>query len=196
MRNKLEEKWERRKPRTLSHGGRYLPDPAEAIGHADVPAFLERELPEIFQSLGNRGQQGTLMDMREFVSYAPRMVSDGQISVLYSGCQYEAEGFRDYVRQHLDRIDEFFCNSVQWLSRNGYDEVRLRILSGDFVLFEFDELRSYHAPSLVKRAWAIYRLLCEREGADWRDYRPDPETWHLDEKVRRQRYADVVHSLA
>jgi hypothetical protein len=195
IRSELEKNWAKRQLRTLSNGKPYLPDPAEAMRHNDVPMFLERELPELSESLGRRDRPGTLRDMREFVSYAPRIVSDGLVNVVYSGCQYKAQEFRDYLEQHLGRIDEFFCDSARWLSRNGYEEVCLRILSGDFILFEFAELRWYQPASIVKRAWAIYRSVCENEGADWRVYRSDPGTWHTDEAQRRERYAEVVHSF-
>lgn len=195
IRRRLEEKWGKWQPRTLSNGKQYLPDPAGAIGHDDVPLLLERELPELSESLGRRDRPRTLRDMREFVSYAPRMVNDGSVNVLYSGCQYEAQDFKSYLCEFLDRIGGFFCDSIQWLSRNGYDDVRSRILSGDFIVFEFSELRLYHPESVARRAWEIYRSTCDRLQVDWRIYRSDPETWHTNESWQRERYAEMVRSL-
>jgi hypothetical protein len=187
-RNRLEAEWGKRRPCTLSNGERYLLDPAGDIRHGDVPLFLSRELPEIAQSLGDPGRPGTLRDMREFVSYAPRMVSDGHINVLYSGCQYEVHEFQSHLNQHLGQIEQFFASATAWIKQT-YSEVYLRILSGDFVLFEFAELRAYHQASVVTRAGAIYRSLCERQGVDWRIYRCDPKTWHTDEREQREQYA-------
>jgi len=194
IRRRLEEKWTKRQPRTLSNGEQYLSDPAGAIGHDDVALFLEQESPEIFAALGRRDRPGTLRDMREFVSYAPRMVNDGRINVLYSGCQYEAKEFRSLLDKHLNRIDLLFFNAATWIER-GYSEVHSRLLSGDFVLFEFAELRSYHPESVAKRALGIYRSICERAGLDWRIYRRDPETWHIDESRQRERYAAAIQVL-
>ena len=195
MRSLLAEKWERShsvgSPNTNPYA---FPDPAEGIRHDDVPAFLKRELPEIFQSLGNRNRRGTLRDMREFVNYAPRMVSDGHINILYSGCQYEAQDFQSHLHQHLGRIDQFFCNAAAWIGR-GCNEVYSRIVSGDFILFEFGELRSYHPESVAKRAWGIYRSICDRGQVDWSIYHPDPEIWRTDEPRRRERYVQVISSL-
>jgi hypothetical protein len=123
------------------------------------------------------------------------MVNDGPTNVLYSGCQYEAKDFKSHLKQYLDQIGGFFCGSIQWLSRNGYDDVRSRILSGDFILFEFAELRLYHPESVAKRAWGIYRSISDREQVDWRIYHPDPETWHTDESLQHERYAELVRSL-
>lgn len=190
----LEKQWRTVRARTLSNGVRYLPDPAERIPHKYVPPFLQREVPEIFQSLGQRDKRGTLWDMREFVSYAPRMVCNGHISVLYSGCQYEPQDFKSHLSQHLGRIDQFFCSAAGWLKQR-HNEVYLSIVSGDFILFEFAELRSYHPPSVVKRAWALYRAVCECEGTDWRVYRSRPGTWHTDEQAQCKRYEQVVRSF-
>ncbi len=195
MRDKLEGKWEKRQPRTLSNGGKYLADPACIIDHRDVPPFLKLELPEIAQSLGDRDQPGTLLDMREFVSYAPRMVSDGRINILYSGCQYEPQKFKSYLDRHLRSLDEFFHKSVAWLGQRGFTEVQARILNGDFVLFEFYELCSYYSGSVAKRAWAIYRSVCEHQKIDWRVYRPDPDIFHLDQEGQRKRYNEIVSLL-
>jgi hypothetical protein len=194
MRNKLEGKWGQRQRRTLSNGRQYLPDPAEVIGHRDVPLFLERELPEIAQSLGDSDRRGTLRDMRDFVSYAPRMVNDGHIDTLYSGCQYEAHDFQSRLNQHLGRIDQFFCSAVAWIGQ-GYNELYSRILSGTFILHEFDALCTYHPESVAKRAWGIYRSICDRRQVDWRFYHSDPKTWSSDESLQRERYAEVVRSL-
>ncbi len=194
IRKRLEEKWTKRQPRTLSNGEQYFADPAGAIGHTDVPLFLERELPEISKSLGDRDRRGTLRDMREFVSYAPRMVNDGHINVLYSGCQYEAKDFQSHLNQHIGRIDQLFCSAVGWL-RQGYNEISLRILSGDFVLFEFAELRAYHPQSVANRAFGIYRSICEQERVNWRIWRPDPEVVHMDESLRRKQYAKTLTSF-
>jgi hypothetical protein len=112
IRGRLEEKWLKRQQRTLSNGEHYFSDPAGAIAHDDVPLFLEQELPEIFASLGLRDRPGTLRDMREFVSYAPRMLNDGRINVLYSGCQYEPPEFKRYLGQHILRVDEFFSKTL------------------------------------------------------------------------------------
>lgn len=147
------------------------------------------------QSLGGRGRPGVLLDMREFVSYAPRMVTKGQVDVLYSGCQYEPREFRDHLDRHLSRLDEFFCKSIAWLGRKGYTEVHARILSGDFVLFEFDELRAYHPKAVGKRAWEIYCSACEGQGIDWRVYRPEPRTFRLDQNGQRNRYDEIVGQL-
>jgi hypothetical protein len=193
MRNALEENWRKSRSRGSSNTGRYgFPDPAKDIRHQDVPAFLERELPEAFRSLGNSDRRGTLRDMRDFVSYAPRMVSDGQTNCLWSGCHYEAQDFKQHLKQHLGQFEGFFHNSLQWLSQNRCNEVCMRILSGDFILFEFDALRCYHPSPVVKRAWAIYRSVCERERVDWRIYRGDPNTWRTDEAQQRQRYAEMI----
>jgi len=194
MRAKLEEKWRKRQQRTLPNGQRYLADPAAAIGHDDVPVFLGEGFPEIFACLGVRDQRGTLRDMREFVSYAPRMLNDGHINVLYSGCQYGADDFRALLGNHLRRIDELFCNAIAWL-RRGYTAIFSRMLSGDFVLFEFSELGNYHSRSVVARAWMIYREICDREHLDWSTYHPDPDTWHTDEPGQRRRYDQIVRSL-
>jgi hypothetical protein len=194
IRSRLEKKWGERQPRTLSNGKQYLPDPAENIGHDDVPTFLERELPELSESLGRRDRPRTLRNMREFANYAPRMVNDGS-DVLYSGCQYEAQGFKTYLRQFLDRIGGFFGDSIQWLSRNGSDDLSSRILSGDFMVFEFSELRLYHPESVARRAWEIYRSTCDRLQVDWRIYRSAPKTWYTNESRQRERYAEVVRSL-
>jgi hypothetical protein len=192
LRRKLEEKWAKRQMRTLCNGEPYLSDPAGDIGHDDVAIFLERESPEIFSALGRRDRPGTLRDMREFVSYAPRMVNDGRVNFLYSGCQYEPQVFRSGLERHLNRI--FFCNAAAWI-KPGCIEVHSRLLSGDFVLFEFAELRSYHPQSVARRAFGIYRFLCEEAGLDWRVYRRDPETWRTDEAWQHQRYAEVIQSL-
>jgi len=192
IRGRLEEKWLKRQQRTLSNGEHYFSDPAGAIGHDDVPLFLEQELPEIFASLGLRDRPGTLRDMREFVSYAPRMLNDGRINVLYSGCQYGPPEFKRYLGQHILRVDEFFSKSVEWLARKGYAELSQRILSGDFVLFEFHELCSYYSAPIAKRAWAIYRSFCEEQKADWAAYRPDPTTFHVGQDDQRSRYNEIV----
>ncbi|SRR5713101_5134098 len=194
IRSKLEKNWVKRGSRILSNGKQYLSDPAQAIDHNDVPLFLEREAPEIFAALGRRDRPGTLRDMREFVSYAPRMLNDGRMNVLYSGCQYEAREFRLLLDKHLNRLDVLFCDAAAWIKR-GCIEVHSRLLSGDFVLFEFAELRSYHPQSVAKRAFGIYRFLCEQAGLDWRIYRRDPETWHTDEARQHQRYAETIQSL-
>lgn len=195
LRDKLERKWEKRRPRTLSNGKEYIADPAGDIDHRDVPGFLKLELPELAQSLGDRDLPGTLLDMREFVSYAPRMVSDGHISVLYSGCQYEPKNFRGYLDQHLRRLDEFFRQSLGWFGQRGVAEVQGRILSADFVLFEFDELRTYYPEPVGKRAWKIYCSLCENEKVDWRVYRPEPGTFHVDQNSQRNRYDQMIKLL-
>lgn len=196
IRNRLEREWKSKQQGRPANNSPYtFPDPAEGIRHDDVPQFLKRELPQIAESLGSRGQRGALRDMREFVSYAPRLLSNGLTSVLYSGCQYEPQDFRRYLEQHLGRIDEFFRNSIQWLRQKRYDEVHMRILSGDFILFEFAELRSYHSVPVGKQAWAIYRSICEHEGMDCRAYRPDPRTWHTDESDRREGYQGIIQSL-
>lgn len=196
IRNELERAWTRIQQSSSSNSGQYtLPDPAQSIRrHGVVPEFLKGELPQIAESLGGPGRPGTLRDMREFVSYAPRFLSNGLVSVLYSGCQYEPEDFRRHLRGHLDRIDEFFCKSAKWLAQKGYNEVHARILCGDFVLFEFAEFRSYHPQSIGRRAWASYCGLCEHEGTDWRAYRPDPNatTWHINEPEQRKRYEEIV----
>lgn len=201
-RRALEKEWRKGRrialPRPVQIGSasfsHAVPDPAEDIGHGDVPTFLQRELPEVSESLGcgSPTRPGTLRDMREFVSYAPRMVSNGRINVLYSGCQYEPQDFRHHLKQHLDRIDEFFHGSAQWMNRKRYNELYSRILSGDFILFEFRELRSYHPESVVKRAWAIYRSICEHVGADWRIYHCDAQTWYDNERGQRERYAEAI----
>jgi hypothetical protein len=195
IRGRLEEKWVKRQLRTLSNGEHYFPDPAGFIGHDDVPVFLEQEIPEIFASLGRRDRPGTLRDMREFVSYAPRMLNDGRINVLYSGCQYEPPEFKSYLGQHILRVDEFFGKSIEWLATKGYAELYQRILSGDFVLFEFHELCSYYSDPIVKRAWATYRSFCEERKADWTVYRPDPTSFHVDQGAQRTRYNEIVRFL-
>jgi len=194
IRGRLERNWQKLGARTLSDGKQYVSDPTQAINHNDVPLFLEREVPEIHEALGYRDRPGTLRDMREFVSYAPRMVNDGRVNVLYSGCQYQPQQFRSLLEGHLKRMELFFCDAVTWTNR-GCAEVHSRLLSGDFVLFEFAELRSYQPESVAKRAFGIYRLICERAGLDWCIYRPDPDTWHTDESRQRARYADVLQSL-
>jgi hypothetical protein len=196
LREKLEGKWEKRHPRTLSNGKQYLTDPAGDIRHPDVPAFLSLELPELAKSLGGRDLPGTLLDMREFVSYAPRMVSDGHISVLYSGCQYEPKSFRGYLGQHLRLLDDFFRQSLGWLCQRNLTEVQARILSGDFVLFEFDELHAYYPEPVRKRAWEIYYSLCENEKVNWRVYRPEPGTFHVDQNSQRRRYDEMISLLS
>jgi len=195
LRSKLEEKWGKRQSPTLSDGKQYLPDPAGFIDHNDVPPFLERELPEIARSLGARDRRGTLRDMREFVSYAPRMVSNGLVNILYSGCQYEAHDFQLQLNQHLSPIDKLFCSAVAWLRRCSI-EIYQRILSGDFVLFEFSELHAYHPPSVATKAFEIYRSICDQENVDWRIWRPDPGTFHTDELVQRGQYEKAVSALA
>lgn len=195
IRARLEEKWLKRKQRTLPNGEHYFSDPAGAIVHDDVPLFLEQELPEIFASLGLRDRAGTLRDMREFVSYAPRMLNDGRINVLYSGCQYEPPEFKRYLGQHILRVDEFFSKSVEWLARKGYAGLHQRVLSGDFILFEFHELCTYHSVSIVKQAWAIYRSVCEDQRVDWTTYRPDPTTFHVGQDDRHNRYSEILGLL-
>jgi hypothetical protein len=117
IRKKLEEEWGKRQVRRLSDGKQYLPDPAQKILHEHVARFLKRELLEIAQSLGDRDQRGTLRDMREFVSYAPRMESRGPVNTLYSGCQYRPHDFQSHLNQHLSRIDQSFCSAAEWIAR-------------------------------------------------------------------------------
>jgi hypothetical protein len=194
VRKRLEDRWSKaNKP-----GTEYpFPDPAKGIDHGDVSSFLRRELPEINEQLGCPGQRGTLRDMREFVSYAPRMVSDGHRNVLYSGCQYEGQDFKRYLKEHLGRIGEFFHRALRWTGVNAHNKLYERILSGDFVLFEFAEFGSYHPRSVVKKAWAIYCSICENEGKDWRVWRPDPTTWYGEgeEEQQRERYAHAIENF-
>jgi hypothetical protein len=110
-------------------------------------------------------------------------------------CQYEAQDFKCHLKKHLDSVEEFFRKSARWMNQRQFKGVRLRILSGDFILFEFGDLGLYHPESVVKRAWAIYRSVCEHEEADWRVYRSDPGTFHTDEHMRHHRYAEVLRSL-
>jgi hypothetical protein len=169
-----------------------FPDPAKGIGHEDVATFLEREIPGVFRSLGRPEKLGTLRDMREFVNYAPRMVSDGCQIILYSYCQYKAQDFKRHVKEHLDQLDGFFHTAVRWIKEKSYNALYSRILSGDFVLLEFADLGSYHPDRVAKRAWAIYRSICEHEGADWRIWRGEPGTWYMGEREERERYAEAV----
>jgi hypothetical protein len=200
IRSRLEKKWMKKQRDTiplaqpvrigcssLSHA---FPDPAEAIDHPDVPPFLQHEIPEAFQSLGCRGERGTLRDMRDFVSYAPRMLRVDRQNILYD-CQYEAEDFKRGLHEHLDLLDGFFHTAVRWMSQKS-DALYQRILSGDFVLFEFAQLGSYHPGPVERKAWAIYRLICEHEGADWRTWRGEPGTWHMEEREERERYAEAI----
>ena len=124
------------------------------------------------------------------------MVSNGQINVLYSGCQYEPQEFKDRLDHHQRHLDEFFSMSVEWMGRKGYAEVQAKILSGDFVLFEFDELRSYYPDQVTRRAWAIYRSVCEHQNIDWCVYHPDPETFHVDHDARHNKYHQIIRLLA
>lgn len=195
IRSRLEAKWAKRQPRTLSNGERYLSDPASAIGHDDVALFLEQELPQIFACLGCRDRPGTLRDMREFVSYAPRMLNDGCVNVLYSGCQYEPQRFRKYLNEHVLWVDKLFSHSAEWCAKKGYAELHQRVLSGDFILFEFRELCSYYSVSIVKQAWAIYRSVCEDQRVDWTTYRPDPTTFHVGQDDRHNRYNEMLGLL-
>jgi hypothetical protein len=194
LRRKLEGKWGRRRPRTLAGGRSYLPDPAESIDHSDVPLFLEGELPEAAGLIGSRNMRGTLRDMRDFVSYAPRMEATGHENVLYSGCQYEASQFQALLRQHLSRMEKIICSAVPWL-RQDYRDIYARILSGDFVLFEFAELSAYHPKSVSRTAFRIYSSICDREQINWRIWRPDPGVFHADEAGQPERYAVIISSF-
>jgi len=79
IRKMVEDKWREGHKNLLVVGSAYrYPDPAQGIRRHDyVYTFLQRELPEVSKSLGSHGQHRALRDMREFVSCAPRMVSDG-----------------------------------------------------------------------------------------------------------------------
>ncbi len=195
IRNSLEQNWRKLQSRVSPDPPQHLPDPAQAIRHDDVPRFLEQELPELCLSLGRRNERCALRDMREFVSYAPRMVNDGQRNVLYSGCQYELPTFRTCLGKHLSRLDEFFSKSTEWIARKHYTELHQRILSADFILFEFDELCTYYSNSCAKRAWKIYRSVCEQQKVDWRVYRLDPTTFRLDQDDPRRRYSEIMALL-
>jgi len=166
--------------------------------HADMTNFLEKEGPELAEIrsvLGARARRGTLMDMREFVSYAPRMLHNafGQ-NLLYSGCQYQAADFRARLEEHLRKLDGLFCHAVAWLGM-AYNEIYSRILSGDFVLFEFGELCAYHPPSVATKAFEIYRFICHQEKKDWQNWRADPRAWHTHEEEQRRRYREIISSL-
>jgi hypothetical protein len=150
--------------------------------------------PEAARLIGSRDVRGTLMDMREFVSYAPRMEAKGHENVLYSGCQYEAFEFQAFLSQHLSRIEEIIRSAAAWL-RQGYSEIYSRILSGDFVLFEFTELSAYHPNSVSRSAFRIYRSICDREQTNWRIWRPHSGVFHTDEAGERERYAEAISSF-
>ncbi|MGB9104774.1 MAG: hypothetical protein WCC59_08450, partial [Terriglobales bacterium] len=166
-----------------------VPDPGEDVGHQDVRSFLTLEIPEFLKTLDAAKQ------MREFVSYGPRVRSDGNKSIVYSGCQYTAEDFSRCLKQNLNAYTHCLRSAVRWLKEKGHDEIRGRVLSASFILFEFNELRSYHPEPVVNRAWAVYRSLCEHEGLDWREYNPDPLAFSTDEDRRRERYANLVRFL-
>jgi len=121
------------------------------------------------------------------------MLRVGHQNILYD-CQHEAEDFKRRLQEHLDRLDGFFHAAVGWVRRKS-DALYSTILSGDFVLFEFAVLRSYHSQPVAKRAWAIYRSICEYEGADWRTWRGEPGTWYAEETEERERYAEAVRRL-
>jgi len=161
-------------------------DPAEDVGHQDVRRFLTSEIPEFLKTLD------AAKDMREFVSYGPRVRSEGNKSIVYSGCQYTAEDFSRCLKKNLSAYTHCLHSAVRWLKEKGHDEIRERVLSANFILFEFNELRSYHPEPVVSRAWAAYCSLCEHEGSDWREYHPDPLAFSTDESEQRERYANLV----
>jgi hypothetical protein len=133
--------------------------------------------------------------MREFVSYGPRMRRVAGVTTLWTGCQYDPEEFRGLLMQHLGQMNAHFVESVRWLGRKGYNDVRGRILSGPFVLYEFRGVYDYHQHSVARRAWSIYRHVCEHEGVDWRVYNPSPDLWVTDDQRERQLYERIVVSL-
>lgn len=194
IRKHVEEKWSN----GYKSGASYpFPDPARFIGHQDVPPFLLLEAREISLSLGQPEQRGTLRDMRDFVNYAPRMVSDGHQNVLYSGCHYAAQDLKHHLEQHLSRIDGFFHSAVQWMNEKGHGEL---ILSWDFVLGKFMELGLYHPAPVVERAWAMYRSICKNSHPDWCTWPNGPEgTFHMDkehEREGRERYAEAIRRFS
>jgi hypothetical protein len=196
IRRKLEDRkqdWLHRQG--ASTGGAEVPDPAELIRHEDVPPFLDSELPSIGLSLGKRGVKAGLRDMREFVSYAPRMKQKGVRTILWTGCQYYSEEFRVRLMQHLAQIDTHFVESIRWLGRKDYSDIRGTILSGPFVLYEFKALCEYHPHSVARRAWSIYRHVCEQEGVDSCVYNPLPGLWVADEQKERRIYEKTIASL-
>jgi hypothetical protein len=175
-----------------------VPDPAQGISHNDPPKFLKNQTPGIVGSLGERGIKGTLRDMREFVSYAPRLRSDGRRTILYSACQYTPDEFSASLDEHLNRMNECFHEAMQWLNERSLDEVHRRLFTSDFILYEFDGLGVYHGEAIRKRAGNIYCSLCEAEGVDWKVYRPDPDpkTWRdpSAEEGERRRHQRIVDS--
>lgn len=196
VRKRLQDRVNRQKGTPADTGTYLLPDPAEVIRHDDAAIFVENELAEIAKSLGSRDRHGTLRDMREFVSYAPRLRSDGHTTVLYSGCQYPPEEFVWCLGHHVGRIHVCFREAMQWLKDKSYDQVHGRILTSDFILHEFDGLAVYYEKSVRKAAGDIYRSICEAEGIDWKFYRPEPGAWSLseEEERRRRRHQEVVDS--
>src|SRR6516225_8304457 len=123
-------------------------DPSEGIAHRRVPEFLANTL--IGGALGGSGVHGTLMDMREFVSYAPRSVRKGVTVYLWSGCHYTPEEFSLHLQKHLTQITEFFFEALHWLKAKSCSVVRKRLLTIDFVLHEFDALSTYHNEDVRK----------------------------------------------
>ncbi len=143
------------------------------------------------------GEVGNLRDMREFVSYAPRLRSDGHTTILYSGCHYTADDFVQLLGQHISRIDERFAEAMQWFKEKSHDEVWSRLLTSDFILHEYDALRVYYRKSVQKGVGDIYRSLCEAQDIDWKVNRPDPGTWTAgseEEEWRRRRHQEIIDS--
>lgn len=192
--NKVGKKWSTRKDR-LAGTTEYTPDPAQDISHDDIGEFLSHEVPHIGGPLGSRDQEGTLRDMREFASYAPRLYNKGGRPVLYSGCHYRPDVFRSYLRSHLNQMDRFLREAVRWLAENGHRRLRSKLLSANFIVYEFDGLREYYADSTTKQAFSNYRSLCDHEAVDWRVYNPDPdpEVWLTVQ--HKQRYEEMVRSF-
>jgi hypothetical protein len=119
------------------------------------------------------------------------MLRVDQQNILYD-CQYEPEDFTRRLQEHLDRLDGFFHTAVEWMRQKSYNALHRRILSGDFVLFEFALFGNYHPDPVRRRAWAIYRSICEHEGADWHIWRGDPGTWYTEGGEERERYAEAI----
>jgi hypothetical protein len=115
--------------------------------------------------------------------------------ILYSGCQYDAHNFRHFLGEHLGPIAKSFCSASAWL-RDHCDSVYSRVISGDFVLFEFKDLCNYHQLSVNKRAFEIYRSICDHAEVNWRDYLRDPDRHTFYAIDSRQDEYAKFHKLA
>ena len=198
LQEQIKSRWQSGGQRAATPGEQtYIPDPASFIRHDDVPKFLEEELPNLAKSLGKRDVRKSLRDIREFVSYAPRVLERPRGGVvLHSGCAYTNDELKETLRQHRDGFPDFYSEYLRWLRSKDCASLFDKIFAADFVLLYFEEFRVYYGLRIARVAWSTFCATSREVEMKCEDFRSD--TFYSSAQLEaqgRDRFQRVISAL-